>query len=313
LAFVPEFQVTSILTNAGAMTALQALAQTQTNLSIAQRQISTGLSVPDASQNAAYWSISTTMKSDNGALGAVHDSLNLGAATVGVADTALTNVISVMNQIKKDLVSAAEPGVDKTKVQTDITALQAQLSSIANSAAFNGVNWLSVNSAAGGYNPTASVVSSFSRDFSGAITISTITVDTTMTKLYDSNGQTGILDSVNASTGESIATMDIAALTNDTADRTVLTGLTSQVDAAIQSITSAASTLGATKTRIDIQSGFVSALSDSITNGVGALIDADMNEVSTRLQALQTQQQLGIQSLSIANQQTTFILKLFGI
>src|SRR5258707_12595581 len=162
--------MTSILTNSGAMTALQSLSQTEKDLSTTQSQISTGLRVKDASQNAAYWSISTTMKSDNGALSSVHDSLNLGAATVGVADTAMTNVISVMNQMKKDLVSAAEPGVDKSKVQTDITALQAQLSSIANSAGFNGVNWLSVNSAATGYNSTASVVSSFFRDFSGAIT-----------------------------------------------------------------------------------------------------------------------------------------------
>jgi flagellin len=303
----------SILTNSGAMTALQSLSQTESNLSTTQNQISTGLRVASASDNAAYWSISTTMKSDNGALSTVHDSLNLGSATVGVADTALTSVISVMNSIKQDLVSAAEPGVDKGKVQTDITALQSQLSSIANSASFNGVNWLSQNSASTGYNPTADVVSSFSRDGSGNISIGSIAVDTASVKLYDANGQTGILDSVNTTTGESIANMDISKLTNDTADQTTLSNLTSQVDAAIQSITSAASTLGATKTRIDIQTHFVSSLSDSITSGVGSLVDADMNEASTRLQALQTQQQLGVQSLSIANQQTSMILKLFGL
>jgi flagellin len=305
--------MTSILTNTGAMTALQSLAMTESNLNTTQSQISTGLRVSDASDNAAYWSISTTMKSDNGALGTVHDSLHLGDATVGVADTALTSVISVMNQIKQDLVSAAEPGVDKGKVQTDITALQAQLSSIADSASFNGVNWLSQNSASTGYNPTADVVSSFSRDSAGNISIGTIAVDTSVVKLYDANGQTGILDTVNTTTGESVANMNIASLTNDTADQTMLSNLTSQVDAAIQSITSAASTLGATKTRIDIQTNFVSSLSDSITSGVGSLVDADMNEASTRLQALQTQQQLGVQSLSIANQQTTLILKLFGL
>src|SRR5450432_691822 len=126
--------MTSILTNSSAMTALQSLAQTEKDLSSTQNQISTGLRVADASDNAAYWSISTTMKSDNGALSSVRDSLNLGAATVGVADTALTSVISVMNQIKNDLVSAAEPGVDRTKVQTDITALQSQLKSVSDSA-----------------------------------------------------------------------------------------------------------------------------------------------------------------------------------
>jgi flagellin len=305
--------MTSILTNNGAMTALQALAQTEQSLNTTQSQISTGERVADASDNAAYWSIATTMRSDNGALSSVDDSLNLGSATVGVADTALTSVISVMDQIKDDLVSAAEPGVDKTKIQTNIDALQAQLSSIANSASFNGINWLSVNSGTAGYSPTANVVSSFSRDSTGSITVSTITIDTSSTKLYDANGQSGILDSVSSTTGESVANMDISALTDSTTDQATLSELTSQVDAAIQSITSAASTLGATKTRIDIQTNFVSALSDAITSGVGSLVDADMNEASTRLQALQTQQQLGVQSLSIANQQTTLILKLFGL
>jgi flagellin len=303
----------SILTNNSAIVALQNLAQTQTDLGTVQSQISTGLRVASASDNAAYWSIATTMRSDNGALGSVTDSLNLGSATVGVADTALTAVISVMNQIKDDLVSAAEPGVDKTKIQTNIDALQAQLSSIANSASFNGVNWLAANSASSGYSPTADVVSSFSRDSTGAITVSTITIDTTATKLYDSNNQSGILDSVSSTTGESIATMDISALTDSTADQTTLSELTTQVDAALLSITSAASTLGATKLRIDIQSTFVSSLSNAITSGVGSLVDADMNEASTRLQALETQQQLGIQSMSIANQQTALILKLFGL
>jgi flagellin len=295
------------------MTALQALSQTERDLGTTQNQISTGLRVSDASDNAAYWSISTTMKSDNGALSSVNDSLNLGSATVGIADTALTSVISVMNQIKNDMVSAAEPGIDKVKLQTNISALQAQLSSIAQSASFNGVNWLSVNSGSAGYNQTASVVSSFSRDATGAITVGTITIDTTATKLYDSNNQSGILDSVSSTTNESIANMNISGLTDSTADQATLSNLTSQVDEAIQAITSSASTLGATKTRIDIQSAFVTALQDAITSGIGSLVDADMNEASTRLQALQTQQQLGVQSLSIANQQTALILKLFGL
>ena len=84
------------------------------------------------------------------------------------------------------------------------------------------------------------------------------------------------------------------------------------IDLAIGAITKAGATLGATKTNIDNQSTFVSALSDAITSGVGSLVDADMNVASTRLQALQTQQQLGIQSLSIANQNSQLILKLFG-
>jgi flagellin len=304
--------MSSLLTNMSAMTALQALAQTQKNLAATQNQISTGLRVATAADNAAYWSIATTMRSDNNAISSVKDSLNLGASTVSVANAAITSVISVMDRIKSDLVTAATPGVDRTKIQTDIAALQGQLKSIADSASFNNDNWLSVNSGAAGYNANKNIVASFSRDTTGAITVGTIGVNTATTKLYDSNNQSGILDTVNATTTFSVATLTISALTDSTADQAKLTAITAQVDTAIQSATSAASTLGATKTRVDLQSTFVQNLSDSITAGIGSLVDADMNQASTRLQALQTQQQLGIQSLSIANQNSQLILKLFG-
>ncbi|CAN7164931.1 flagellin [Neorhizobium galegae] len=74
---------------------------------------------------------------------------------------------------------------------------------------------------------------------------------------------------------------------------------------------SAAAKLGAVSKRIDMQSDFVSKLTDSIDKGVGRLVDADMNEESTKLKALQTQQQLAIQSLSIANSDSQNILSLF--
>jgi flagellin len=99
----------------------------------------------------------------------------------------------------------------------------------------------------------------------------------------------------------------------------VTTGLSSdqlaaaqdQVEAAITALTTAGSKLGSVATNLTSQTTFTSTLSDSLTSGVGSLVDADMNQASTRLNALQTQQQLGIQSLSIANQNTQLILKLF--
>ena len=97
----------------------------------------------------------------------------------------MTATISVMDQMKADLVTAATPGVDRTKIQSDITALQAQLKSISTSASFNGENWLSADSTAAGYNANKSIVASFSRDATGAISIGSINVDTSTTKTYD--------------------------------------------------------------------------------------------------------------------------------
>jgi flagellin len=304
----------SIMTNISAMTALQSLNSTNKNLSQTQSHISTGYRVASAEDNAAYWSIATTMRSDNSAMSTVKDALGLGAATVDVAYTGLNAAIEVTKKIKDKLVAAQQPGVDRTKIQSEITQLQSQLTSTADSSVFSGENWLSVDSGAASYNATKSIVSSFSRA-NGAITIGTISVDLTSTKLYDAADQSGILDSTDTTTNGgvtySVSTLDISALTDTTNDLADLKQMTAWVDSAISSMTTAASNLGAVKQRTTMQSEFVGNLMDAISRGVGTLVDADMNEESTKLQALQVQQQLGVQALSIANQNNQSILSLF--
>ena len=119
--------MSSINTNVAAMTALQTLSQTNKQLTETQNRISTGYRVADASDNAAYWSIATTMRSDNAALSTVQDALGLGAATVDTAYTAVNSSIKVVDQIKSKLVAARQPGVDRAKIQSEITELQSQL------------------------------------------------------------------------------------------------------------------------------------------------------------------------------------------
>lgn len=139
--------MTSLLTNTAAQTALQTLTQTNRSLNTVQSHVSTGLRVASAADNAAYWSIATTMRSDNAALSTVEDALGLGSATVDVAYIAVDSANKVVSEIKKKLVAAREPGVDRTKIQSEITALQGQLQGIADAAVFSGENWLSQDSA----------------------------------------------------------------------------------------------------------------------------------------------------------------------
>ena len=305
----------SIMTNISAMTALQSLNNTNKSLATTQSRISTGYRVSSAEDNAAYWSIATTMRSDNGALSTVKDALGLGAATIDVAYTGVTSAIDVTKEIKNKLVAARQPGVDRNKIQSEIGELQNQLQSVADSSVFSGQNWLSVNSSAVGYNATKSIVSSFSRSAGGAISIGTISVNTATTKLYDSNNQSGILDNQDTTTNGavvySVATLNISTLTDTTNDLQDLEQMIGWVDTSIGSMTTAASNLGAVKQRTNMQKEFVGALMDAVNRGIGALVDADMNEESTRLQALQVQQQLGVQALSIANQNNQSILSLF--
>lgn len=315
--------MSSINTNAAAMTALQALTQTNKMLVQAQNRISTGLRVGEASDNAAYWSIATTMRSDRSALSTVQDALGLGASLVDVTYVAMSKAIEVVDQIKSKLVAAREPGVDKSKIQTEITQLQDQLKGIASAASFSGQNWLSVDSSAAGFSAARTIVSSFQRT-STTITVQTIDIDTSSMDLFDSNAAAtnaaaGILDANRTATGTidntattwSISTLTIAALTDSVADVATLNGYIAGADLAIKEMSDAASRLGALKSRIGLQQDFVKSLMDSLDRGIGTLVDADMNEESTRLQALQVQQQLGVQALSIANSSTQAIIKLF--
>ncbi len=466
--------MTSILTNVAANTALMNLQNTVQSLQNVQGQISTGLRVSSAADNAAYFSIATVLRSDSAALSTVSDSLNLGGSSLDVANSALSKIQTTLSDIKQQLLSATNPGVDRAKIQAAITQDQAQLKNISNSANFNGQNFLSVDSSAAGYNATKEFISSFSRDATGAISVGTIAINAANTALFDSgfagapavttangtltdtmtaaaagvtahqdstvssvsaagqlsilhyttdlktpatdvmkqsvtiasgasaatkvtveavagattletngagpadvagavstsskyastkNGDTmtfyiaqatdstalstsvqyykytvsgltgvtgGKLDTSDSSTvgtytdasgtvtssstsgtGKSIYNMDISGITDSAASQAQLNAFQKQVDAAISSVTNAASSIGTARSRITSQTSFITSLQTSLNDGIGSLVDADLNVASTRLQALQVQQQLGVQSLSIANQSTQSILKLF--
>jgi len=310
----------SLLTNSSAMTALQTLRNVSSQLATTQNRISTGQRVSTASDNAAYWSIATSMRSDNAALSAISDSLGLSSATVDTEYTALTSVIGDktggLTKLQALLVEAKTAGIDRTKIQADITQIQQDMKLKANSATFNGINWLSINTSTGSSaTPTSfNLVSSYSR-VGGTPTIGSITVTTANYALYTTGGatKTGILDTVTGtgSTAASVDTIAIGALTDSAADQTTLDGYIKQVTTAINSVASAAANLGAVKNRLSTNTEFVQSLMDSVDRGIGQLVDADMNKESTRLAALQVQQQLGVQALSIANNSSQSILSLF--
>ncbi|MDX3926374.1 MAG: flagellin [Shinella sp.] len=402
--------MTSILTNTAAMAALQTLRSIDQSMEETQSRVSTGLRVGTASDNAAYWSIATTMRSDNMALSAVQDALGLGAAKVDTAYAAMESVVEVVKEIKAKLVAASEDGVDKKKIQEEIAQLQEQLRSISSSASFSGENWLQADlTSEPTQSVTKSVVGSFVRDASGVVTVRKINyVLDGSTVLYDTNaaGNLGILDrkfdvtpasiTLNINTNGTISEHTVLAYTVDdliaqdavfqgnyalvggaggtsyvqvagawvravdtasapgqelaatttaagdivadswAVDTTPIPAGTTQVplysvdtinienisasdlavqvkavDLALETLISATASLGSISMRIGMQEDFISKLTDSIDSGIGRLVDADMNEESTRLRALQTQQQLAIQSLSIANTSSENILSLF--
>ena len=349
------------MTNAAALTALQSLNATNKSLEQTQSRISTGYRVSEASDNAAYWSIATTMRSDNQALSTVQDALGLGASKVDTAYTGMNNVLTTIGNLKTKLLSTiGQTDASKAKTQTEITSLQAQMKSFADAATFSGSNYLSVTSkqvaaANDGVQPDSQIVSSFNRSSSGTISLGTIDINVESTKLFDNGLSTdvknqGIIDrqtsvyataaaqseydtayaaaiaggstDIAANTaGQAAVTGTVAKVDNVSAfnlDITapgvtddIITQMVTKIDNVMNQLTDSATVLGSAKSSIDLQKTFTQSLMDSIDRGVGQLVDADMNKESTRLQALQVQQQLGIQSLSIANSSSQSILQLF--
>ncbi|WP_296742810.1 flagellin [Mesorhizobium sp.] len=290
----------SIMTNAAALTALQSLNNTNNQLQITQARISTGYRVATASDNAAYWSIATSMRSDNKAISSVQDALGLGAGKVDTAYTAITNIKDQVDAIKAKLVTARGASQDdQQKIATEIKAIQEQIKSSVTNASYAGSNLLQNDGTAAS---DLNIVASYNRTGT-TVAIDTINVAASDTQVLDTAGTGGIV-------GGLLATSFFDPSTTAVSDANVDTALDS-VETALGKLGTGAAYLGAAKSRIDTQKSFLSNLSDSIDKGVGALVDADMNKESTRLQALQVQQQLGIQALSIANSNSQSILSLF--
>lgn len=191
----------SLFTNASAQTALKTLTAASKSLSNTQNRVSTGYRINTAEDNAAYWSIATTLRSDVGALGAVKDALGLGAATVDTVYTGINDTKDLLDQIKSKLVTASQTGVPRAQVQAEITQLQNRLKDTSKSTVINSESWLTQDSSADGYSSDKDVVGSFTRA-GGVVTIENITIDINQTKLYENSTayQSAVTSSLNSST-----------------------------------------------------------------------------------------------------------------
>lgn len=291
--------MSSILTNNGAMVALQTLKGINAGMAKTQSEISTGKSVANAKDNAAVWAIAKTMETDVASFKGISDSLALGESTVAVARNAAESVADLLKQVKVKVVSAQESNVDRAKIQTDIDALKKQITSVVGSAQFNGLNMVNGTAA----NPV-SIMSSLDRDANGDVTAGKIDVATVDLRWTDGAATP-------AAAGGLQALFDLDVTTETAGVNTGAADALDKMDDLIKVAVDAASAFGSSEKRISIQKDFVGKLSDAMTSGIGALVDADMEETSARLQALQVQQQLATQSLSIANQAPQSLLSLF--
>lgn len=305
--------MTSLITNSSAMNALQALRSVNSDLGTTQSRISTGLKITSAKDNAAYFQISETMKGDSGSLSSVNEGLTLVKNSVATARLGAESFQDLATKFVERVAFAQGAKGGFAEIEKDLGEIVKQMTTTIKQSTFNGddlVNSVGTVGTAGSIDAatgvvTASVGSTSTRNVvtgvgrsSGSLAATTMTMDT-----------------VDLSAMLADFTLIQGAFTTNATDTTngeaFLKGALESSASLLKTSTDAATQLGLSEKSIDVQQDFLKKLGDNLDKGVGSMIDANMEEEAARLQALQTQQQLATQALSIANQGPSSIMSLF--
>ncbi|MGA0599605.1 flagellin [Caulobacter sp. KR2-114] len=272
---------TSVNTNVGAMVALQNLNNTTSQLASVQSIISTGLKVASAKDDGATWAIAQNQRATASSLDSVKDSLNRASSVTDVALAAGSQISDLLSQMQSKALSASDASLDtasRAALNTDFISLRNQINQVASNASFNGINLIK----------------------SGA---------TDITALANSSGSSVLtVNAQDLSVGGANVTV---SATGTIGTVTQASAMIATVQTSINKVSAALAKMGTASKSIGSQLTFVGKLQDTITAGVGNLVDADLAKESATLQALQTKQQLGIQALSIANSASSSLLGLF--
>jgi flagellin len=271
----------SVNTNVGSMVAIQTLNKTNSDLDKSQNAISTGLKVATAKDNGAIWTIANKMKSDVGAYERVRESTDRAAAILDTGIAAGESIMELLNEMKGKALAAGLAGLSasaQAALAADFAQLRDQITSIGNNAVFDGTNMIAAT-------PNNAI------------------------SLGDAAGANGItVNGASLALGGTVITVAAATALDTTANAVLALPL---VNASITNLGTQLATWGAGAKRFEVHKNFISKLSDALTNGIGAIVDADLSKESAKLQSLQTKQQLGIQALSIANSSSQSALSLF--
>ena len=271
----------SVNTNQGALTALQYLNQTESSLSVTENQISTGLKVATAKDDGSTFAIAQNMRGDVAGYAAVTDSINRGVSSVDVALSAGQSISDLLIEMKQKALAASDSSLSTASRQAlneDFTALRDQITTIVNNAVFNNFNLVN-----GSTNQLQVLASS---DGTRHVTVK----------------------AENMSLSGTIVSISTTGVISTQAKASAMISI---VQSSLNNVDSALARLSSGSKKFSIQGGFVSQLSDTLTTGIGNLVDANMAQESAQLQSLQVKQQLGAQALSIANQAPQVILSLF--
>jgi flagellin len=270
----------SVNTNQSAIVALQSLNNTIGSLNKVQKRVTTGYKVADSVDDGAAFAVAQSLRSDKGAIDAVNSQLNIAKGAVSVFSTAATNVSDTLARARETLTKLADQNLNtdmRSKYNSDFTALKNEVQNYIKNAKFNGINLLS-----------------------GA-----------QTKISVIANQDGTQYTVGGASGVALSAAIVSAFATVATASAAVTLLTGAFATAEKTTGTVLNTLGADSRRLDAQVKFNSSLQDALTTSLGAIVDADLAKESANLQALQIKQQLGAQTLGIANQAPQILQSLF--
>jgi flagellin len=271
----------SVNTNTGAMVALQYLSTTEAQLAQTQTAVSTGLKVASPRDDGSTFAIAQNMRAQVAGYAAVSDSLNRGISAIDVALSAGQSISDLLVQMKSKALAASDASIDTASRQAlnqDFTALRDQIASVVSNAQFNGFNLVDGS--------TTQIKALASADGSLHVTAAA-----------ENMKLSGAI--VTVTTSDTVSTMAKAST------------MIASIQSSLNNVNSALAKLSSGAKKFSIQAEFVQTLSDTLTTGIGNLVDANMAQESAMLQSLQVKQQLGVQALAIANQAPQVTLSLF--
>ncbi|MCA0964123.1 flagellin [Salipiger bermudensis] len=328
--------MSSINTNASAMNALSTLRQINSNLESTQGRISTGLKVESGKDNAAYFQISETMKGDSSVYASINEGLTLTKNSVSTARLGAETINGLAQQFLDKVAFAQGATGGHAEIESDLAELVKQMETTLSQSTFNGDDMLGAGSytdivagTGGSTNAVAGVDGAMATAaVNGAATVGAdreVVTGISRAGTYKTTSITVGTHDMASLVASFKAIVEVAGTTNggtavdgfgetaaaaDATDNFLATALATSEDLVGQ-VTDIATKLGQSEKSIENQQEFLSSVVDNIDAGVGSMIDANMEEEAARLQALQVQQQLATQSLSIANQAPQNILSLF--
>ena len=290
----------SINTNIGSMAAIQNLANTNRDLMVSQKAISTGKKVADVADNGAIWVIANKMSVDVKSYDRVRESAERAGAILDTAIAASEGIMDLLNQMKGKALAATQPGLSASSLAAlneDFLQMKVQITTTVANATFDGANMIS--------STPASAIALGDANGGNSITITGVNMN-----LFADTGTPLATDTIVLRSGQTINNAQTGTPPTVQPLNSAATALT-DINTSIDRLGAQMARLGAGAKRFDAHLQFVSKLQDALNTGIGAITDADLSKESARLQSLQVKQQLGVQALSIANSSTSAALSLF--